>query len=439
MRMPKTPPSVQEKFRELGNRDVDPVSYIKAAARHNSGYPHWDTLRHKVEEGLEPELVWAFMKMMRENNFRYVSVDNIEIKYSVTEEFQKIIHDIDIRVPNGLSPEKGLNEKEMRMYSISSIMEEAIASSQMEGASTTRQAAKRMLRENRRPKDRSEWMIFNNYEAMRLIKGSKDRDLTSDLILEIHKEITKNTMEDHDFEGRYRNTDDIVVSDLYSGDVYHTPIDCGDISRAIDALCEYVNDDGTFTHPLIKGTVIHYLIGYIHPFTDGNGRLARSLFYWYLLKKGYRIVEFLSISRVIKKNKSKYDWSYLLSETDDNDITYFIKFNLQKVQEALDDFLGYIETERKERQEFESAVSERYCLNMRQKMMIADAMKSGEPFSIQEMQSKFQVTYQTARTDVMKLEEVGMVKKAGKRSNQILYSISEEKKKSSKDGNRGPA
>lgn len=433
MKIPKTPPSVQGKLKELSDLDTDIDPYIKAAVRFNSDYLHWDALKYKVEGGSDPELVWAIMKMMRENNYKHVDVGDLGIKYSVTEEFQEIIHDVDMRVPDGFFSRKGFNEKDMRVYSVSSIMEESIASSQMEGAATTRRVAKRMLRENRRPKDQSEWMIFNNYEAMTLIKGSKDKNLTSDLILKVHKEITKNTLEDRKYEGCYRNTNDVVVSDKYTGDVYHTPIDHEDIPNAIEGLCKYVNDDRTFTHPLIKGIVIHYLIGFMHPFADGNGRLARSLFYWYLLKKGYWIVEFLSISKAIKKNRSKYDWSYLLSETDDNDITYFIKFNLQKVQEALDDFLMYVEIKRKEQREFESLIPKRYDLNARQQMMIADAMRSSEPFSIQEMQSKFQVTYQTARTDVMGLEDLGIVEKVGKKSNQVLYSVTDKKTKNQKN------
>lgn len=46
------------------------------------------------------------------------------------------------------------------------------------------------------------------------------------------------------------------------------------------------------------------MIAYMHPFVDGNGRTARALFYWYMLKSGYWLTEYLSISRVIAKSKS---------------------------------------------------------------------------------------------------------------------------------------
>ena len=426
MKMPKSPPSVEKVLENRYNPNVDLEVYFEAASKYNSDYSHWDKVIYRTKDGLDPELVWAIMKMIRKNNYRYVRLNGLEIKYSVVESFQKTIHEIDMMAPVGFMSRVQFSEKEMRRYSVSSVMEESIASSQIEGAATTRQVAKRMLRENRRPKNESERMIVNNYSAMILIKNLKDEKLTPEMILRIHKEITRDTLEDPRYEGKYRNTDDVVVSDKYTGDVYHTPMVSENVPHTIDMLCDYVNDDKVFTHPLIKGIIIHYLIGFIHPFTDGNGRLARSLFYWYLLKKGYWIVEYLSISKVIKENKSKYDWSYLLSETDDNDVTYFIKFNLDKVEEALNDFMEYVTTKRKEQYEFESKISKNKDLPMRQQMIIKDAMMSGEMISIQEISSRYQVTYQTARTDIMHLEELGLIKKAERRSNQILYMFNDD-------------
>jgi Fic family protein len=429
MKIPERPPSTKGVFEKIDPSKINMSAHIEAAIKYNSDYSHWDEVRYRIKEGLDPKLVWAIMEMMRENNFKYVRLCGLEIKYSLIEQFQKTIHDIDMKAPIGILSKNGLSEKERKIYSVSSVMEEAIASSQMEGAATTRQIAKKMLRENRRPRNKSEQMIVNNHNAMRLIKSLKDKDLTHELILSVHKEITKNTIEDHSYEGRYRDIDDIVVSDVFTGKVFHKPIKSDKIYATMRELCDFANDEETFIHPLIKGILIHYLIGYIHPFVDGNGRLARSLFYWFLLKKGYWIVEFLALSRVIKSHRSKYDMSYLLSETDGNDVTYFIKFNLKMVEDALDDFIRYVEGKRKEQREFELKISNDADLPMRQRMIIMDAMRSGEPFSIYEVQSKYQVTYQTARIDVMRLEELGVVEKVGKVSNQVLYSIKNDSKK----------
>jgi Fic family protein len=66
------------------------------------------------------------------------------------------------------------------------MMEEAITSSQLEGASTTRKVAKDMLENNRKPVDKSEQMIFNNYLLMKKVVERKDEDLSIALILELH-------------------------------------------------------------------------------------------------------------------------------------------------------------------------------------------------------------------------------------------------------------
>ena len=142
-----------------------------------------------------------------------------------------------------------------------------------------------MLRENRAPRNRSERMIFNNYNAMNFIRRRKDEPLTPDLILEAHRIITKGTLEDEGYEGRLRDNDDIVVQDALTGDVYHTPMSFEDVSASIQSVCEYANDDSEFEHPIIKGIILHFMMAYIHPFMDGNGRLARALFYWYALKR----------------------------------------------------------------------------------------------------------------------------------------------------------
>ena len=92
-----------------------------------------------------------------------------------------------------------------------------------------------------------------------------------------------------------------------TGEVAHEPPSYEKIPEIINQLCDFANKDDTFIHPIIKAIIIHFLISFLHPFVDGNGRTARSLFYWYMLKKGYWMREFLSISRIIYKKKNLYE------------------------------------------------------------------------------------------------------------------------------------
>ena len=402
------------------------IENLKIASKFNSEYLHWDEVRRRDTGKAKPEDIWKLIRIVRSANRVHHVFNGILVSYSNIPEFQRFTHEFDIRATlNFLSKDKMDDHKKV-MYSISSIMEESIASSQMEGANTTIDVAKKMLRDKRSPKNKAERMIYNNYAAMELIKKRKDEKLSVSLIQDIHRVITRGTLDDYNDEGIFRKNNDIVVSDPLTGDVYHRPVDFEKIQGCMDALCKYV-DDEEFVPPLIKASIIHFMIAYIHPFTDGNGRLARSLFYWYLIKKGYPLVEFLAISKSIKSHRGSYDLAYLHSETDDNDMTYFIKFNLKCVEESLNTFLKYLDRKVKEQKEFEKNILLDEDMNIRQKMILQDAMKNGDPFSVYEVQSKYQTAYQTARTDILGLIEKGMIKESGRDGNKKLYIFSDKK------------
>ena len=92
-------------------------------------------------------------------------------------------------------------------------MEEAIASSQLEGAATTRKVAKEILRKNRKPRNKSEQMIVNGFHTIQRAVKLRGEKLTPKLILEFQKEITKDTLKDPDDVGKWRDNNEIVVAD----------------------------------------------------------------------------------------------------------------------------------------------------------------------------------------------------------------------------------
>ncbi|MCL1811250.1 MAG: Fic family protein [Methanomassiliicoccaceae archaeon] len=419
MKRPHQPPANDFPFDKLHLKEDDEC--LRLAKEFNSNYLHWDDIRRRDTKGADPRRVWAVMSFLRDAGRTSLQIGSISLCYSLTDSFQHTLYELDRRSSGELLFEDSTDQKAAKKYAVSSLMEEAIASSQIEGAVTTTRIAKTMLREGRKPKGLSEKMIFNNYRTMQFIKENKDEKITPQLILEIHKTITDDVLEDRIYEGRFRDKDDIVVQDSLTGEVFHEPPKSSEIPTLIDSLCDYINSDD-FVHPLIKGAIIHFLIAYIHPFVDGNGRLARSIHYWYSLREGYRIFEYLAVSRVIKEHRGNYDRAYLLSETDGNDITYFIKYLLKCIEDSLGEFMRYVDRKNKE---YESMMSsfEGYDLNMRQISILSDAVRSGEPFSISEVQSSYQVSYQTATNDIRKMESLGLLKKYAKDWNRVMYII----------------
>ena len=332
-------------------------------------------------------------------------------------------------------------------YIINSLMEEAISSSILEGAATTRKAAKEMLREGRKPKTHAEQMVVNNYEALQFILKKKAAPLTKELILDVQRIVTAGTI-DEKYIGKFRTDNEVVVADSTNGLVYHTPPDFSEIDGFIESFCTFANDNKNpgkeeienFIHPVIKGILLHYLMGYYHPFNDGNGRTARTIFYWFVLSRGYWLFEYLPVSRIILKSRKNYGLAYLYTEYDENDLTYFLQYNISCIVQALDDLLKFLESKQTEQNATKAIIRKIEGINQRQADILREMMEhSDEYYSIRKIMQMYDVVYQTARTDLLDLENRKFVtrQQRGREFLFIFYENSELWQK--KSGNTAPA
>ena len=275
----------------------------------NERYDFWSDVKYeKPSIPISPQELWAFVKASRMKN-RMLVWPQYGIHMSVTNHMQRICHEFDMNFGGSWGTSSLIPEGNKNQYLISSLMEEAISSSQMEGASTTRKVAKEMLRKKITPKDKSQQMIFNNYQTIHFIVENKDKPLTEEMLLRIHGLMTEGTLDRPEDAGRFRSNDDVVVEDGITHEIVHTPPSYRDIPDFITDLCDFFNEEKAkvFIHPIIRGIIIHFMLAYMHPFVDGNGRTARALFYWYMLKRGYWLTEYLSISRIIARSKKAYE------------------------------------------------------------------------------------------------------------------------------------
>jgi Fic family protein len=434
MKMPHCPRSLEQLLREKGTAITelakDTVSY-QLVKRYNEEYIPWDELRRKELKD-DPEAIWGLMKLLRSSQYKHITLDDLTLSYNTTNTSQQILHMLDTGASGFLAvPDEPIKKQKMERYVISSLMEEAIASSQIEGAVTTTKVAKRMLRERRKPRSHSEQMILNDYLTMHRIKEVKDRPLSIDLILELHKLIAHDSLDDPADEGRFRTDDEIVVADILETDkIFHAPPIYQKIPNYMKSLCSFVNgeQEGGFLHPLVKAIIVHFIIGYVHPFVDGNGRLARALMYWYALKNNYWLFEYMAVSKVIKESRGKYGAAYLYAETDENDVTYFVNYNLECMKKALDNTRLYIMRKQKEQQEAIYLVENHPELNFRQAEILKNVIKHrGELITVNEIASKFNVARQTARTDLLLLHKQGFLemKRIGER--KIVYKYQDRK------------
>ena len=337
------------------NRNISKVDAILSEKLNaiNDDYLYWSDVKYRTSgTELDSKELWCKIKESRLR--RDIEVwHEYGFHFSLTNRMQRMCHEFDLNFGGSwgamkLFPQDKLNQE---LYLISSIMEEAISSSQMEGASTTREAAKEMLRTKKEPRDKSQRMILNNYQTIQFISSKKGEPLTPQLLLQVHELMTTGTLENHEDAGRFRTNNNIVVGNGVTGEVVHRPPSYECLESFAENLCDFFNlsSTSTFLHPIIKGLVIHFLIAYYHPFVDGNGRTARALFYWYMMKENYWLVEYLSISRIIYKSKSRYENSFLYTENDDNDLGYFITYNLDVLDKAFEGLKRYLQKKQAER------------------------------------------------------------------------------------------
>lgn len=370
-------------------------------------YLHWDQFKWRVPAS-EAQLAWQAVKFKRHSISKPVGLfddKEREFRYCTPTTVESKLHEI-VKVAGGnvgAIDGNAASENIQKKFLVSSlIMEEAITSAQLEGASITREVAKKMLEEDREPVNEDERMIFNNYLLLRHAERSIGKSLTIDLILEFHEIATAGTTENNVVPGEFRQDDGIYVEDS-RGEIAHTPPSFALLQQRLKMLCDFANFDHSgiaFIHPVVKAIILHFMIGYEHPFRDGNGRTARALFYWFMLKKEYDLFKYVSISKLLKNDPKGYGFSFLYTERDSNDLTYFIDYQLDIILAAFEELKAYLANKT---DEFNKVVellenSKFSKLNFVQKDLIKKGTKEpGRIFKVKEISSSYSISENTAR------------------------------------------
>ena len=378
----------------------------------NSEYPYWDKVKYiQTKDQLSPKQLWFAIKLIRQLNRTFVEFGKYKFSFTGTDEMFELLHYFDMNIGGNLTSENLIPSENKNRYLVSSIMEEAIASSQMEGAATTRKVAKEMLRKSEKPKNKGQQMIFNNYVTINYIKDHAQNDFSLEMLKEIHRSMTANTLDNEKDTGKFRDNNNIMVMDGITGNIAHIPPNFNEIEKLLLDLEFFFNKNGkTFIHPIVKGIIIHFMLAYIHPFVDGNGRTARSLFYWYMMKQGYWLIEYMSVSRIIYKAKKQYENAFLYTEYDDNDLTYFILYNLRKMKTAFEDLKIYLKRKSEEHNNISLLANFNGIINIRQAQILKILTeKPNSVFTIKEIETRFLVANQTARTDLTGLAKLGFL------------------------------
>jgi Fic family protein len=415
MRFPKLPPKLEIEKLKVG-KIMNHISPTLPDGR----YLHWHDLRWRPPpEGLTREEWWFAKKIGRVSARvaipQFLDEGGVPFSFCRLDVIDRATHELD-RNDSKREMLAMMGDSVARQeYRIDQLIEEAISSSVLEGAKLrTRAAAKAMIRDGRAPSELGERMVLNNYNAMRRLLAIGDRDLTVDDLLEIHGVLGEDALEVPDCAARFRRSDEEVrVEDAATGEVWFVPPPADQIPQRFAALLAFANerDSKAFLHPLVRAIVLHFWLAYLHPFVDGNGRMARALFYWQMLRGGYDFAQYLSISGPIDRSRRTYYLSFAYTETDDGDLTYFILHQLQVLRKATENLRNHLRERFERMRELSTAVSGTESLNHRQQAALLYSIRNPHlGLTVRGHAKSHGVAYLTARSDLKDLETRGFLR-----------------------------
>jgi Fic family protein len=303
-------------------------------------------------------------------------------------------------------------------FLLDSAIEEAITSAIYEGAHSTRAQAEQLIASGQRPKNKDEWMLINNFNAMKWVKDNQHSELSNDVIRRLHQIVTENTLDGDDvnFQGKFRN-DTVFVGP-------HEGIAHDKIETALNEMIQLATNSPRYFHPLLKGILVHYFMGYIHPFFDGNGRTARALFYFKSIRNQLNYIELLSVSAYLRVHGKQYENSFVKVKENEFDLTYFIDFCLDSILSALQEVSRKVNyllkmTDLKDR--FELSQTQ---IGLLQRM----ALHKFRTIDIEEYAQRISKSREFARQELKHLLELNLVSEI-KVSKKLVYKVNAEKLK----------
>ncbi|CAN5702564.1 Fic family protein [soil metagenome] len=415
MKIPQQPPDMGEVLDRMDFEAFERILTSDVKASQRGQYRHWDEIRYREPpEGMSHEEWWYAIRYARRRESHELPLTDEyghPFTYMMPDKAWERVHKIDQRLGGRITLGEEVTKPSTRnRYLVNSLIEESITSSQLEGANTSGQVAKEMIKTGRLPRDKSERMILSNYHAMNFIREYTHEKMTPEFVCELHRLVTERTLDDSKMAGQVQlpGEERVKVFDGQSGAVLHIPPPAEQLSERLEKLCEFANGQsiGAFLHPVIRAIIVHFWLAYDHPFLDGNGRTARALFYWSMLSQGYWLAEFLTISRILVRAPVKYARSFLYTETDERDMTYFIMYQLQVIMRAINDLEGYLQRKMAEVKQTERLFKRSVEFNHRQIALLSHALRHpDQAYTVKSHASSHNVVSATARTDLLDLTE----------------------------------
>lgn len=306
-------------------------------------------------------------------------------------------------------------------YGTKALEEEIVATSAIESIDFNRDSVRNIMK-GLAPKDEEENRIFGLKQGFEFI-SHKENKITEENIYKLYMMTIGNFLDDESKlkQGNYYRHDTVYVM---SDKVEHSGIDHKKLHEYMKSFVEFANAKDSI-NDLSKATMLHFYIAYLHPYFDGNGRMARLIQMWFLIQKGYESTLFVPFSSYVEKSRKKYYDAYTLVEENYKlsgviDITPFLIYFIQNVYEKMIDNTVKSNTLEK----YNLALSAGEITEKEAKLwQFVLSTYAGDTFTTKQLEKDFcDVAFATVRTFVLKFTDLGLLN-AQKMKNKVLYSI----------------
>ncbi|MBI2405160.1 Fic family protein [Candidatus Gottesmanbacteria bacterium] len=167
--------------------------------------------------------------------------------------------------------------------------------------------------------------VLNYRNVLKFIESYGESTVSQDVLKHIH-ELTTFRVLSEEHIGTFRKTQ-VVVKNSATGEITFRPPPAIEVPFLLSSFLEWVNATPPDSmHPGLKAGITHYEIVRIHPFLDGNGRVARTIATLILFKGGYDIKRFFSLEEYYDREPMRYYESLQKASSDSGDLTAWLEY-----------------------------------------------------------------------------------------------------------------
>lgn len=266
---------------------------------------------------------------------------------------------------------------------------------------------------------KAEQEVLNYLKVLENIeKYQEGGKITGKIILKLHKDVTKKTLENPEHEGRYRELQ-VYVGSRITGEVVFMPPTPEEVPDLMNEFTEWINSNESHNiDPVIVAGLSHYEFVRIHPFVDGNGRTARALATLILNLREFDIKKFFALDDYYDSDRTAYYNALKSVDQKTLDLTQWLEYftggvllSISKVKEKV---------VRLSLEGHKKAARGQVALTEKQSKIVEHILSKGRITSA-EIQNMFKISRQAVHKELVKLIELDLIEQKG--AGKAIYYI----------------